>query len=178
MRIRQFHSQDLQTIIEIERLSALTDKRAGIDEAELSQLLADPAGEDAANTFVATDDDDELNTWGQAGTLEGVEGEIVGYTMLHLKQSAEAYHLYCQGAVHPQERRRNTGRALLICALNRARILASEFEFEAEQQGVPVYFEALLPNHDAGSEHLALKCGMQPTNETVLAGTRLYRVEL
>lgn len=178
MRIRQFHEQDLQTIIEIERLSVLTDQRAAIDEAELSVLLADPLGEDASNTFVATDDDDELNTWGQAGTLEGVEGEIVGYTMLRLKQSADAYHLYCQGAVHPQQRRRNTGRALLICARNRAHVLVSEFEFEAEQQGVPVYFEALLPTHDAGSERLAVKCDMQPSDETVATGLRLYRAEL
>jgi GNAT superfamily N-acetyltransferase len=178
MRVRQFRVQDFAAIIEIERLAASTDKRATLDETELSHLLADPFGEDVANTFVATDDDDELNTWGQAETLEGIEGEIIGYTLLCLQQHTKAYHLCCQGAVHPQYRRKNTGRALLICALNRARNVAAEFEFEAEQAGLPIYFEALLPVHDAGSARLAAKCGMQATDATVVVGMRLYRCEL
>jgi len=57
---------------------------------------------------------------------------------------------------------------LLICALNHARIRASEFEFEAQQEGFPLYFEALLPVHDPGSEGLAAKFEMQPSDEHTL----------
>jgi hypothetical protein len=67
---------------------------------------------------------------------------------------------------------------LLICDLNHARIRASEFEFEARQQNLPIYFEALLPVSDPASENLAAKCELQPVDEPVLRGMRLYRGEL
>ena len=70
------------------------------------------------------------------------------------------------------------GRKPTTSALNQARMLAAEFEFEAEQEGYPIYFEALLPVRDAGSGPLAAKCEMQPTDEGTLAGMRLYRREL
>ena len=110
--------------------------------------------------------------------MDGLEGEAVGYTVLQLRRSQHAYHFLCEGAVLPQNRRRGAGQALLICALNHARIRASEFEFEAQQQGFPIYFEALLPVNDPASEILATQCEMQPTDKPVLKGMRLYRVEL
>jgi len=140
-------------------------------------LLADTV-DALSNAFVITDDDDELNTWGQAGTLEGIEGEIVGYTLVQLYRDRGAYHLLSQGAVHPQHRHRNAGRALLICAMNRARFIAAEFESEAEQEGIPVYFEAWLPIDDLASDRLAAKCEMLPTDEQAPEGMRLYRREL
>jgi hypothetical protein len=122
-------------------------------------------------------DDDESNEWGQGGTLEGVEGPIIGYTVLTLSRAAAGYHFRCEGAVHPQQRRRNGGRALLICALNRARIWASEISFEAELEGVPVSFEALLPRSDPGAARLAAKCEMAATRESAGEGLVLYRLE-
>jgi hypothetical protein len=116
-----------------------------------------------------------LNTWGQAGTLEGIEGEIVGYTVLRVQQDQDAYHLYCQGTVHPQHRRRNAGRALIICALNRANLIASDFEFEAEQADMPIYFEVFFPLNDPSSAPLAAKCEMQRTTLPVSNGFQLYR---
>jgi len=66
----------------------------------------------------------------------------------------------------------------LICALNHARIRASEFEFEAQQEGLPIFFEALLPVHDPGSEGLAAEFDMRSADELILKGMRLYRTEL
>ncbi|TMC94948.1 MAG: GNAT family N-acetyltransferase [Chloroflexi bacterium] len=121
---------------------------------------------------------DGLALEGQAGTLEGVEGEIVGFTALSMRRDVYAYHFLCQGTVHPQHRKRNAGRALLICALNYARMISTEFEFEAEQLGQPLYLEALLPLNDPASVNLAIKCDMQPVDEPVMKGMRLYRREL
>ncbi len=98
--------------------------------------------------------------------------------MLQLHRSQKAYHFLCQGAVLPEHRHRGAGRALLICALNRARAVAFEFEFEAEQEGYPIYLEVLLPGKDVAASALATKCDMQPTNERALLGMRLYRREL
>jgi GNAT superfamily N-acetyltransferase len=120
-----------------------------------------------SNAVVITDDDDELNPWGQAGTLDGLQGEIVGYTVVELHQDANGYHLLCKGAVHPDYRRRNAGRALIMSALNRAHTLAAEFEFEAEEAGYPIYFEALFPVRDPASARLAAKCEMEPTFSTL-----------
>src|SRR5207244_10968046 len=96
--------------------------------------------------------------------LDGIDGEIMRYTSRTLHQDEHAYHFLCQGAVSPRYRCQNAGRALLICALNRARILAAEFEFEAEQEGKPLYLEALLPLADPASSRLAAKCDMQPVD--------------
>ena len=176
MRIRTFHYEDMPTLIEIEQQAALADGRKA--RPDFASWLIAPEHDALSNVFVITDDDDELNTWGQAGTLEGIEGEIIGYTLVLVEQDDEGYHLLCQGTVHPAHRHRHAGRALLICALNRARVLAEEFEFEAEQAGIPVYFEALLPAHDAASSHLAAKCELIPTHEVTSDEMRRYRGEL
>jgi len=179
MRIRNYRPEDLPTLVPIQQLAAQVDGYdASQPEISIGIQLTHPEIDARANVFVITDDDDELNTWGQAGTLDGIEGELVGYTMLTLYQDTNAYHLVCQGAVHPQQRQRGVGRLLLVGALNRARILAADFEFEAEQDGIPVYFEALLPARDAASPRLAKKCEMQSVDEEMQDGIQLYRREL
>jgi GNAT superfamily N-acetyltransferase len=176
MRIRNVRQVDIPRLVELQQLAIETD---GIEARSISDFeawLTSPELEH--NIFVITDDNDESNQWGQSETLEGIEGEVVGFTALTLQQDERAYHFLCQGTVHPQYRRRNAGRALLICALNRARILSTEFEFEAEQEGRPIYLEALLPIHDPASGSLAVKCEMQPTDEPAPTGMQLYRREL
>jgi hypothetical protein len=54
-------------------------------------------------------------------------------------------------------------------------MIISDFEFEAEQAGLPIYFEALLPVHDPSSAHLALKSEMYKADAPSLAGLQLYR---
>ncbi len=174
MRIRNFRMEDIPMLVHAQWVSAEVDKSTAMSEADFAEWISLPEIDAASNAFVITDDDDELNTWGQAGTLEGIEGEIVGYTVLRVRKDREAYHLYCQGTVHPQHRKRNAGRALIICALNRAHLIAADFEFEAEQAGIAVYFEALFPLNDPASAHLAAKCEMQKTPR-VSDGLQLYR---
>ncbi|GCE16488.1 GNAT family N-acetyltransferase [Dictyobacter kobayashii] len=178
MRIRYFRTGDLSSLITIQQAAALADQLPVREEQEFSDWLLAPERNALENAFVMTDDDDELLTWGQGGTLEGIEGEIVGYTLLECLQDADGYHLRCQGAVHPQHRRRGAGRSLLVGALNRARLLASDFEFEAEAEGIPVYFEALLPIADSAASHLAAKCDIRATNQFVIDGLQLYRTNL
>jgi len=125
-----------------------------------------------------TEDDDDLSEWGQAGTLGGLEGEAAGYTILQRRRSHHAYHFLCVGAVLPQQRRRGAGYALLRSALNNARVRIFEFEYEARQQGQPVYFEVLLPESDPASESLAAQFEMQRVDEQAVVGMRLYRGEL
>ena len=177
MRIRNYREVDLLALIDIQELAAKTDGTQAMGAADFQEWLEQPELEAQANVFVLTDDDD-LNEWGQGGTLEGVEGEIIGYTVLQLRHSRHAYHFLCEGAVHPSHRHRGAGRALLICALNRARNWSADFEFEAEEKGHPIYFEALLPLHDSASPRLAIRCDMQPTNEPALENMSLYRREL
>src|SRR6266516_5834295 len=177
MRIRNYRPVDLPTLIEIHQLAAKIDGIEARNAADFETWLTNPELQAEHNVFVVTDDD-ETNTWGQGDTLEGIEGEIVGYTALTLHQDERAYHFLCQGAVSPQHRHQNAGRALLICALNRARILAAEFEFEAEQEGKPLYLEALLPLADSASSRLAAKCDMQPVDASAPTGMLLYRREL
>jgi ribosomal protein S18 acetylase RimI-like enzyme len=174
VRIRNYRQGDIPTLVNIQQLAAQTDHLDAMSAADFVERLAQPE----SDIFLITDDDDDLNNWGQGDVLDGLEGEVVGYTVLQLRRSQHAYHFLCEGAVLPQHRRRGAGQALLICALNHARMHASEFEFEAQQQGFPIYFEALLPASDPASESLAKKCDMQPTNEPVLKGMRLYRVEI
>jgi hypothetical protein len=57
-------------------------------------------------------------------------------------------------------------------------MVSTEFEFEAEQLGQPLYLEALLPLNDPASVNLAKKCEMQQVDEPVMRGMRLYRREL
>lgn len=178
MRIRNYREGDIPTLAHIQQCAAKSDHVEAMSVADFEEWLWQPELEAQFNIFLITDDDDELNDWGQGGTLEGVEGEAIGYTVLQLRRSQHAYHFLCEGAVIPEHRRRGAGQALLICALNHARIRASEIEFEAQQQGYPIYFEALLPIDDPASAKLAVRCDIQPTDEPVLKGMRLYRSEL
>ena len=179
MRIRNYRPEDLPTLVEIQQLAAQVDGSDSRQPASpIEKKLATPELNARSNVFVITDDDDELNTWGQAGTLDGIEGEIVGYTLLTLYQDADAYHFVCQGAVQPQQRQRGAGRLLLVGALNRARIQAADFEFEAEQEGIPVYFEALLPIRNTTTSRLTEKCEMQAVDQEKHDGMQLYRREL
>jgi ribosomal protein S18 acetylase RimI-like enzyme len=176
MRIRHYRPEYLSAIVQIQHASAQGDGTTTRSEADIESWLEEMEAE--ANAFVVTDDDDELHGWGQAGTLDGVEGEVAGYTVVQLLHNQSGYHFLCQGTVQPQYRRQHGGRTLLVGALNRARLLASDFEFEAEQQGIPIYFEALLPVVDPASAYLAARCEMELTNESAPIGMHLYRREL
>src|SRR5712692_5770689 len=154
MRIRNYRQGDVEMLEYIQQLAAKADGTRAIDRHDFEVWLLKPELEARFNVFVITDDD-ESNEWGQGGTLEGVEGEIIGYTVLQLRYSRHGYHFLCEGAVHPAHRQRGAGRALLICALNRARTWSADFEFEAEEKGHPIYFEALLPLRDPASPRLA-----------------------
>ncbi len=181
MRIRRYRLGDIPTLAHIQQAAALVDGVAPLSEADFEEWFAQPELQAESNVFLITDDDDELNEWGQAGTLDGLEGEVVGYTVLQLRRSQHAYHFLCEGAVLPNFRRQGVGQALLICALNQARIRIFELDDRAAgagQQGHPVYFEALLPESDPAAERLAAKCEMLPVDEPVLQGMRLYRCEL
>lgn len=177
MRIHPYRARDLMTLLQLQQFASKID---GNHESitELEAWLDNPDMDAEANTFVITDDDDELNQWGQAGTLDGVDGEIVGYTTLRFSQDEQGYHFLCRGSVHPEFRRQNAGRLLLVGARNRARLLASEFEFEAEQEGIPIYFEALLPVLDAASPRLAEKFEMQSVEGVIQDGMQLYRATI
>lgn len=179
MRIRNYKQGDIPTLVHIQRISAQADGVESMSATDFEEWLEQLELDAPMNVFKITDDaEDDPDEWGQAGTLDGLEGEVAGYTVLQLRRSQQAYHFLCEGAVLPQHRRRGAGQALLICALNHARIRASEFEFEAQQEGFPIYFEALLPVHDPGSEGLAAKFDMKSIDEPVLKGMRLYRAEL
>lgn len=178
MRIRNYRQEDLPALLHIELLAREADGREPLHEADFTSWLADPSVDALVNAFVITDDDDELNTWGQAGTLEGIEGEIVGYTVVSLLQDLQGYHVRCQGTVHPQFRGQHAGRALLICALNRARMIEAELEFEAEYDDLPIYFEALLPAKDPIAVYLAARCDMVLVDSDVAPNLCLYRGEL
>jgi ribosomal protein S18 acetylase RimI-like enzyme len=178
MRIRNYRRGDIPTLVLIQQLAAQADGVEPMSTVDFEEWVAQPELEAGSNIFLITDDEDDLNSWGQGDVLDGLEGEAVGYTVLQLRRSQHAYHFLCEGAVLPQHRRRGAGQALLICALNHARIRASEFEFEAQQQGFLIYFEALLPVNDPASESLATQFEMQPMDEPVLKGMRLYRGEL
>jgi ribosomal protein S18 acetylase RimI-like enzyme len=178
VRIRNYRQGDIPTLVYIQQLAAQADNVDSMSIADFEQWLAQPDFQAGSNIFLITDDDDDLNNWGQGDVLDGLEGEVVGYTVLHLRRSHRAYHFLCEGAVLPQYRRRGAGQSLLICALNHARIRASEFEFEAQQQAIPIYFEALLPVDDPASESLAAKFDLYRTDEPALKGMQLYRSEL
>jgi GNAT superfamily N-acetyltransferase len=178
MRIRRYRSGDIPTLAHIQQQAAQVDGVTPLSEADFEQWLAQPELEAATNVFLVTDDDDDLNEWGPAGTLDGLEGEAVAYTILQLRHSHHAYHFLCEGAVLPMHRRRGAGYALLMSALNNTRIRLFEFAYEARQQGQPVYFEALLPERDPASESLAAQFEMQLVDEQTVVGMRLFRGEL
>ena len=178
MRIRYYRQGDIPTLAYIQQLAAQADNVDSMSIVDFEEWLMKPELQDGSNVFLITDDDDDLNNWGQGDVLDGIEGEVVGYTVLQMRRSHHAYHFLCEGAVIPQHRRRGAGQALLICSLNHARLRASEFEFEALQQSFPIYFEALLPIEDPESKSLAAKFDMNPTDDPALKGMQLYRTEL
>ncbi|HEX3642686.1 MAG TPA: hypothetical protein VHV10_15480, partial [Ktedonobacteraceae bacterium] len=69
MRIRNFRPEDIPTLIYIQQAAAQADKSVKMSEEELAIWLLADTVDASSNAFVITDDDDELNTWGQAGTL-------------------------------------------------------------------------------------------------------------
>src|SRR5215469_12564386 len=174
MRIRNYRQGDIEMLEHIQHLAAQADGTRAIDRHDFETWLLKPELEARFNVFVVTDDD-ESNEWGQGGTLEGIEGEVVGYTILQLHQDEHAYHFLCEGAVHPKHRRGGAGTALLICALNRARLLAAGFDLNIECKDLPIYFEALLPIRDRASGYLATRCDMEPVEEHIVPGMKLYR---
>jgi hypothetical protein len=177
MRIRNYRQGDIPTLVHIQQLAAQADNVELLSISDFAEWLAQPELQAGSNIFLITDDDD-LNNWGQGDVLDGLEGEVVGYTVLLLRRSHHAYHFLCEGTVLPQHRRRGAGQALLICDLNHARLRSSEFEFEAQQQGFPIYFEALLPVVDPASVSLAAKFDMHSAGEPVFKGMQMYRSEL
>jgi ribosomal protein S18 acetylase RimI-like enzyme len=174
MRIRRYRLGDIPALAHIQQAAARVDGAEPLSEADFEEWFAQPGLEAESNVFLITDDDDELNEWGQAGTLDGLEGEVAGYTVLQLRRSRHAYHFLCEGTVLPDYRRQGAGHSLLICALNQARIRI----FELDHKEQPVYFEALLPASDPASDSLAAALEMHPVDEPVLAGMRLYRGEM
>jgi ribosomal protein S18 acetylase RimI-like enzyme len=178
MRIRTYRPGDIPTLVHIQEATTLFDGLEAMSEAELAQLLDRCITRKGYNVFLITDDDDELNTWGQGETLDGLQGEVVGYTILQLSKSPHAYHFYCHGTILPEYRRLGAGHALLLCAMNHARIQSIDFIAEARQQGQPIYFEFPMPEHDPAALHLARAFELDETDEPVQAGLRLYRTEL
>ena len=178
MRIRTYRSGDIPTLLHIQQIAARFDGLEPMTETDFEQLLAASMTRHGYNVFLITDDDDELNTWGQGETLEGVEGEVVGYAILRLSRDERAYHFHCYGAVLPEQRARGAGYALLLCSLNHARMQSIDFAAEARQQGLPLYFEFELPARDPASEQLARTFELEMAGEASQAGLRLYRTEL
>jgi GNAT superfamily N-acetyltransferase len=178
MRIRRYRQGDIPTLVHIQQAAANVDFCEPLSEEDFEEWFSQPEFDPAFDVFLITDDDDELNPWGQGGTLEGVEGEVIGYTVLQMRRSQHAYHFLCEGAVLPEQRGRGAGQALLICALNHARVKAFEVEPQAQEESAPIYFEVLLPAHDPHAESLAAKCELRPTDEPTLKGMRLYRGDL
>lgn len=173
MRIRHYRPVDLPELLEIEERAAAADGRRIYD---LATWFDEHEDESLYNVLVITDDDDDVDPWGQAGTRVEVEGEIAGYTILQLREDERAYHFYCRGAVRPNLRRRGAGRGLLVSALNRARFWAADYEVEAEQEERALYFEAPLPERDPGSRGLATLLELEETDEMMDdGGLRLYR---
>lgn len=178
MRIRTYRSGDIPTLVHIQQTAAQFDGLEVLNEADFVQLLAQSIRRSGYNVFLITDDDDEINTWGQGETLEGVEGEVVGYTILRVSKSESAYHVRSFGAVLPEHRQRGAGHALLICALNHARMQSLDFVADARQQGLPIYFEVELPAHDPTTEPIANMFELEEAVEPAHKGMRLYHTEL
>jgi GNAT superfamily N-acetyltransferase len=178
MRIRTYRLGDIPTLVQIQQKVARVDGLEAMSEMELKQLLAQPEMRTGYYAFLITDDDDELNTWGQGETLEGVEGEVVGYAILQLRRDRQAYHFYSHGAVLPEHRQRGAGHALLLCALNHARMKSIDIMAEARQRGMPIYFEVVLPVKDPTTERLVNMFELEEADEVLQPGLRLYRTEL
>ncbi len=178
MRIRTYRPGDIPALAHIQQVAARFDGRATMNEHDLEQLLAQSLTRSGDNVFLITDDDDEINVWGQGETLEGIEGEVAGYTILRLSKDQRAYHFRCSGAVLPEHRGRGAGHALLLCALNHARIQSLDLLNEAHQQDLPIYFEIEFPSGDPSAERLARAFELEPFSDETETDSSLYRIEL
>jgi len=178
MRIRTYRPGDIPTLVHIQQTGARFDGLKTMNEAAFEQLLAQSATRSGYSIFLITDDDDELNTWGQGETLEGLEGEVVGYATLHLAKDQHAYRFRSRGSVLPEHRRRGAGHALLLCALNHARMQALDIVNEAHQQELAIYFEAEFPARDPSAQRLARVFELEAAPGPVEPEMVLYRLEL
>lgn len=178
MRIRTCRSGDIPILVDVQHTAATFDGLEMLNEADFASLLERSITRRGYNVFLLTDDDDELNTWGQGESLDGLEGEVIGYTILQLSHSADAYHFYCHGTVLPDYRSHGAGHGLILCALNHARLQSLDFVAQARQQGTPIYFEVPLPARDGGAERLARDFELENTGALLQENLLLYRTEL
>jgi GNAT superfamily N-acetyltransferase len=178
MRIRTYRLGDAPILFSIQQTAARFDGQEPLLESAFAQILARAVTRPGYNIFLLTDDDDELNTWGQGETLDGLEGEVIGYAILHLLEDRHAYRIHCHGAVLPGHRRRGGGHALLLCALNHARLRALDLAPRVRQEGLPIYFETAFPAGDASARLLARTFEMEEVPGEGAPGQILFRVEL
>ena len=172
MRVRNFREVDISDIYTIQQAAHLRDALPVVGEEELRAALLDPLATAAENIFVITDDDDELQTWGEAGMLIGLEGPIIGYTWVRYLHDHEGHHFRCTGAVLPDERGKGAGRALLISALNRARYLATDIDTGTAEENEEIYFEVVFPVREQADSVLTTICELQwGRRESVYVGT-------
>lgn len=178
MRIRTYRSGDIPILVHVQHQAAAFDGLAPLSEADFALLLERSIRRTGYNVFLLTDDDDELNTWGQGESLEGVEGEVVGYTILQLSKSEDAYHFHCHGTILPEYRSLGAGHGLLLCALNHARLQSLDVRADARRQGIPIYFEVPLPDGDPAAQRLARDFELEETDTLIQGRLRLYHTDL
>lgn len=178
MRIRTYRPGDIAALVQVQQAAARFDGRETMNEQDFERLLTQSVTRSGYNVFLITDDDDELNVWGQGETLEGIEGEVVGYTILSPGRDMSAYYFRCVGAVLPEHRGRGAGHALLLCALNHARMQALDLLNEAHRQDLPIYFEIAFPRGDSAAERLARAFELEAVSDASEPGLSLYRLEL
>ena len=178
MRIRSYRPGDIPILVHIQQAAATFDGLEPMSEADLARLLERSITRGGYNVFLLADDDDELNTWGQGDTLDGLQGEVVGYTILQLCKGERAYRFRCHGAVLPEHRGRGGGHGLILCALNHARMQSIDFIAEARQHDIPVYFEVPLLTGDVASECLARDLELEKSGEQAQTRLSLYQTEL
>lgn len=178
MRIRTYRPGDIPLLAHVQHQAAAVDGLELLSETDFARLLERSIRRTGYNVFLLTDDDDELNTWGQGESLEGVEGEVIGYTILQFSRDEDAYHFYCHGTVLPEYRSRGAGHGLILCALNHARLQSLDFVAQARQQGTPIYFEVPLLANDAGAQRLAWDFELEKTSFQPQKHLLLYRAEL
>ncbi|HEY1349967.1 MAG TPA: GNAT family N-acetyltransferase [Ktedonobacteraceae bacterium] len=178
MRIRTYRPGDAPILFSMQQTAARFDGLVPLPAAAFAQILERAIRRAGYNVFLLTDDDDELNTWGQGETLEGLEGEVIGYAILHVLQDQRAYRIFCCGTVVPEHRQRGAGHALVLCALNHARMQALDLLPRARQEGLAVYFEIAFPAGDASAERLAQMFELEQVPGEHEPGLVLYRTEL
>src|SRR5205814_10561138 len=96
MRIRNFRQGDIPILFDLQQLAAETDGFAVDEMIDFVAWSTQPELEYPYIEFVITDDD-ETNEWGQAGTLEGAEGEDGGGRAVSREQDARVDSLLCSG---------------------------------------------------------------------------------